>query len=63
MAQLVKNLPANSGDAGMGVKALHQEDPLEKEMATHSSTLAWKFSLTGEPGRLQSMGLKRVGHD
>ena len=63
MAQLVKNLPANSGDAGMGVKSLHQEDPLEKEMATHSSTLAWKISWTGEPGRLQSMRLQRVEHE
>ena len=38
-------------------------DILEKEMATHSSTLAWKFPWMEEPGRLQSMGLKRVGHD
>ena len=39
------------------------EDPLEKEMATYSSTLAWKIPWTEEPGRLQSMGLQRVGHD
>ena len=63
MAQLVKNLPANAGDAGMGAKSLGQEDPLEKEMATHSSTLAWKISWTEEPGRLQSMGLQRVKHE
>ena len=42
---------------------IDQEDPLEKEMATHSSTLAWKIPWTEEPGRLQSMGLLRVGHD
>ena len=40
-----------------------REDPLEKEMATHSSTLAWKIPWTEEPGRLQSMGSQRVGHD
>ena len=45
------------------VSALHQEDPLEKEMATHSSVLAWEISRTEEPGRLQSMGSQRVGHD
>ena len=39
------------------------EDPLEKEMAIHSSTIAWKIQWTEEPGRLQSMGLQRVGHD
>ena len=46
-----------------GVRSLGWEDPLEKEMATHSSTLAWKIPWTDEPGRLQSMGLQRVGHD
>ena len=45
------------------VWSLGQEDPLEKEMATHSSTLAWKIPLMEEPGRLQSMGSQRVGHD
>ena len=45
------------------VQSLGQEDPLEKEMATHSSILAWKIPWTEEPGRLQSMGLQRVGHD
>ena len=45
------------------VQSLGQEDPLEKEMATHSSTLAWKIPWTEKPGRLQSMGLQRVGHD
>ena len=45
------------------VRSLGQEDPLEKEMATHSSILAWRISWTEEPGRLQSTGLQRVGHD
>ena len=45
------------------VQSLDQEDPLEKEMATHSSTLVWKIPWTEEPGGLQSMGSQRVGHD
>ena len=45
------------------VRSLGQEDPLEKEMAPHSSTLAWTIPWTEEPGRLQSMGLQIVGHD
>ena len=45
------------------VPSLGREDPLEKAMATHSSTLAWKIPWMEEPGRLQSMGLQRVGHD
>ena len=45
------------------VQSLGQEDPLEKEMATHSSDLAWKIPGTEEPGGLPSMGLHRVGHD
>ena len=45
------------------VQSLGQEDPLDKEMATHSSTLAWKIQWTEEPGGLQSMGSQRVGHD
>ena len=44
------------------VQALGWEDPLEKEMAIHSSTIAWKIPWTEEPGRLQSMGLQRVGY-
>ena len=44
-------------------RSLGQGDPLEKEMAIHSSTIAWKIPGTEEPGRLQSMGLQRVGHD
>ena len=45
------------------VPSLGREDPLEKEMAPHSSTLAWKIPWTEEPGGLQSMGSQRVGHD
>ena len=45
------------------VQSLCQEYPLEKEMATHSSTLAWRTPWTEEPGGLQSMGWQRVGHD
>ena len=45
------------------VRSLGREDPLEKEMATHSSILAWRISWTEEPGRLQSTGSQRVGHD
>ena len=47
----------------MRVPSLVQEDPLEKEMATHSSILAWKISRTEQPGGLQSMGLQKVRHD
>ena len=49
--------------AGEQGSILCQEDPLEKGMATHSSILAWKIPWTEEPGRAQSMGLHRVGHD
>ena len=45
------------------VRSLGWEDPLEKEMAIHSNTIAWKILWTEEPGRLQSMGLQRVGND
>ena len=45
------------------VQSLGREDPLEKKMANHSSTLAWKIPWTEEPRRLQSIGLQRVGHD
>ena len=60
MAQMVKNLPAIQQ---IWVQSLGWEDPLEKEMETHSSILAWKILWTEEPGRLQSMGLERVGQD
>ena len=45
------------------VQSLSQEDPLEKEMATHSRSLAWRIPWTEEPGGLQSLGLQRVGHE
>ena len=60
VAQMVKHLPTMWET---GVRSLGREDPLEKEMATHSSTLAWKIPWTEEPGRLQSMGSQRIGHD
>ena len=60
MAQTVKCLPTMRET---WVHSLGQEDPLEKEMATHSSTLAWKILWTEDPGRLQFLGLQRVGHD
>ena len=60
MAQTVKRLPTMQET---WVRSLGQDDPLEKEMATHSSSLAWKIPWTEEPGRLQSMGSQRVGHD
>ena len=60
VAQMVKHLPAVQETQ---VQSLSWEDPLEKEMATHSSTLAWKIPWTEKPGGLQSMGLQRVGHD
>ena len=60
MAQMTKNLVCNTGDLG---SVRGWEDPLEKEMATHSSILAWKIPWTEEPGRLQSIGSQRVGHD
>ena len=47
----------------MWIPWLGQEDPLEKEMATHSSILAWKILWTEDPGRLQSMGLQRIRYD
>ena len=60
MAQIVKYLLAMQETQ---VRSLGQEDPLEKEMATHSSTLAWKIPWTEQPGGLQSMGSQRVGHN
>ena len=59
-AQTVKHLPAMRET---WVRSLGQEDPLETEMATRSSTLAWKIPWMEEPDGLQSMGLQRVGHD
>ena len=60
VAQMVKRLPTMRETQ---VQSLGWEDLLEKEMATHSSILAWKIPWTEELGRLQSMGLQRVGHD
>ena len=60
MAQTVKRLPAMQET---WVRFLGQEDPLEKEMAIHSSTLAWKIPWMEELDRLQSMGSQRVGHN
>ena len=60
VAQMVKCLPAMRET---WVRSLGWEDPLEKEMATHSSILAWRTPQTEEPGRLQSTGLQRVRHD
>ena len=57
VAQRVKHLPAMQET---WVRSLGQEDPMEREMATHSSTLAWKIPWTEKPARLQSMGLQRV---
>ena len=60
VAQTVKRLSTMQETR---VQSLGWEDPLEKEMAIHSSTIAWKIPWTEEPGRLQSMGSQRVGHD
>ena len=60
VAQMVKRLPAMRET---WVRFLGWEDPLEKEMAIHYSTLAWKIPWLEEPDRLQSMGSQRVGHD
>ena len=57
---MLKNLPAMQE---IQIRSLDREDPLEKVMATHSSILAWRISWLEEPGGLQSVGLKRVGHD
>ena len=57
---MVKDLPAMLETCA---QSLGQEDPLEKEMATHSSILAWRIPWTEEPGRLQIMVLQRIGHD
>ena len=60
---VIKNPPANAGDAEIWVQSLGQEDPLKEEMAVHSSILAGKIPWTGEPRELQSMDLQRVGHN
>ena len=60
VAQRLKRLPAMWET---WVQSLGREDPLEKEMATHSSILAWRIPWMEEPGKLQSTGSQRVGHD
>ena len=60
VAQMVKNIPANAGNAG---SISGSERPLEKEMATHSSILAWRIPWTEKPVGLQSRGSQRVGHN
>ena len=60
LTQRLKRLP---GMWETWVRFLGQEDPLEKEMATHSSILSWRIPWMEEPGKLQSMGLQRVAHD
>ena len=60
VAQRVKNLPVMQETQ---VQSLDWDDPLEKEMATHSSILTWRIPWTEEPGGLQSMGSQRVEHD
>ena len=63
VAQWVKNPPAMQETQERLVQSLGQEVPLEEDMGIHSSTLAWRIPLTEEPGRLQSIGFQRVGHD
>ena len=63
MPQRVKNLPAMQEPQEIQVRSLGQEDPLEEEMATHSSILAWRVLWTEEPGGLKSKGSQRVGHE
>ena len=60
VVQVVKNLPATQE---IWVQSLGLKDPLEKEMAIHSSILTWRIPWTEEPGALQHVGLPRVGHD
>ena len=60
MAQTVKNLPAMQETQ---LRSLGWEDPLEEEMTTHSSILAWRTPRTEEPGRLQPLGLQKLEHD
>ena len=60
VSQMIENLPVIQET---WVQSRGQEDPLKKGMATHTSVVAWRIPWTEEPGRLQSMGSKRVGHD
>ena len=60
---MVKNLPAVQETPETWIQSLGREDPLNKEMATHSSILAWEIPWTEKPGELQFMGLQRVRHE
>ena len=60
---MIRNPLASVGDIEVQVQSLGQEDPLEEGVATHSNILAWRIPMTEEPGRLQSMGAQRIGHD
>ena len=62
-AQQIRNLPALLKTQEIQVQSLGGEDPLEKEMAPHSSILAWRIPWTEEPGRLESVGSQRLRHD
>ena len=59
---VVKNLPANVGDTATRVRSLDPKDPLEEEMAMHSSILAWRIPGTGKPGGLECMRSQRARH-
>ena len=63
MAQWVKNPPTMQETQETRVQSLGQEDPLEEGMAIHSSIFAWRIPRTEEPGKLQSLGSQRVGHN
>ena len=60
---VVKNPPANAGDSELRLRSLVWEDLLKEGLETHYSIVAWKIPWTEEPGKLQSIGLQRVGHD
>ena len=60
---MVKKFACSAGDTKAVGSFPHREDPLEEKMAAHSCILAWRIPWTEEPGRLQSMGLQRVGHN
>ena len=63
MAQGVQNPPAMQEMQEIQVQSLGQEDPLEEDMATHSTILSWRIPRTEEPGRLQSIGSQKIKHD
>ena len=63
MPQVIKKLPTRQERQAVWFRSVGWEDPLEKEVATHSSILAWEIPWTEEPGGLQSMGSQRVEHD